>query len=542
MKKRLVSAVCALVMTGGMIAAPLGESGFGFSSDVVAEATSLYGYYEYDVKEDGTVRIRRYKGEDTELVIPDTIKGKSVTGIGSDVFKDRYSLTSVTLPDSLTSIGDHAFKNCTGLTSVTIPDSVAFIGEWAFNGCTSLTSVTLPESLTSISDNTFYNCTSLTSVTIPDSVAFIGEWAFNRCTNLTSVSFPESLTSIGYNAFTRCTSLTSVTLPDSLTSIGENVFSDCYKLKSVTISDGVPSIPSCAFINCGSLTSVTIPDSVVEIGERAFCNCSKLQTVYLSKNLETIGKEVFRNVSALKNIFIPESVTTIDSNALGYYYDSKNKAYVKYDDFKIYCIKDSAGEKYAIDNGFEYELREAEAKIIPEVTSTPDYNSIDLTWTEVEGAEKYAICGFVNDNWQILAKTDGTSYTLENLKAGTEYRIAVIAKIDGKWEQDFSNAITVTPKAPATPAYPEVTVEYNEQYHQFRLNWTKVPNVQNYGVAVYLAGKWKVQKQDIPATSTSFTSPKLKAGKTYKVLVCAKIDGKWNLSDLSSRVYTVTVR
>ena len=163
------------------------------------------------------------------------------------------------------------------------------------------------------------------------------------------------------------------------------------------------------------------------------------------------------------------------------------------------------------------------------------------SWTEVAVAEKYAICGFVNDNWQNLAEADGTSYTLENLKAGNEYKIAVIAKIGGSWIQDFSNAITVVPKA-ATPAYPEVSVEYSEQYHQFRLNWTKVPNAQNYGVAVYQAGKWKIQKQDIPATATSFTSPKLRAGQTYKMVVCAKVDGKWDTSKIANRAFKVTIQ
>ena len=173
------------------------------------------------------------------------------------------------------------------------------------------------------------------------------------------------------------------------------------------------------------------------------------------------------------------------------------------------------------------------------MTFTPNFNSIDLTWTEVEGAEKYAVCEMANDGWKKLAEVEGTSYTLEKLKSDQKYKIAVIAMLDGKWNQNYSNATVVKTKC----AYPEyIFHRYDSKYHQIKLNWSDVPNAQNYGIAVYLAGKWKVQKQDIPATTRSYISPKLKAGKTYKVLVCAKIDGKWNLSDLSSRVYTVTVR
>ena len=173
------------------------------------------------------------------------------------------------------------------------------------------------------------------------------------------------------------------------------------------------------------------------------------------------------------------------------------------------------------------------------MTFTPNFNSIDLTWTAVEGAEKYAVCEMTNDGWKKLAEVEGTSYTLENLKSDQKYRIAVIAMLDGKWNLNYSNATEVKTKC----AYPEyIYALYDSQYHQFKLIWTNVPDAQNYGVAIYQAGKWKVQKQDIPATTRSYISPKLKAGKTYKVLVCAKIDGKWNLSDLSNRVYTVTVR
>ncbi len=94
-----------------------------------------------------------------------------------------------------------------------------------------------------------------------------------------------------------------------------------------------------------------------------------------------------------------------------------------------------------------------------------------------------------------------------------------------------------------TVNYPVVTnVEYSESSHQFRLTWTAVPNAQNYGIAVYLGGKWKVQKQDISGSATSFTSPKLKAGQTYKVVVCAKVGGKWDTSSIKSRAVTITIK
>ena len=66
------------------------------------------------------------------LIIPDTIEGNPVTGIGRSAFEDCASLTSITIPGSVTSIGFQAFRDCTDLSSITIPDGVTSIGESAF--------------------------------------------------------------------------------------------------------------------------------------------------------------------------------------------------------------------------------------------------------------------------------------------------------------------------------------------------------------------------------------------------------------------------
>ncbi|MBO4865403.1 MAG: carbohydrate-binding domain-containing protein [Ruminococcus sp.] len=97
------------------------------------------------------------------------------------------------------------------------------------------------------------------------------------------------------------------------------------------------------------------------------------------------------------------------------------------------------------------------------------------------------------------------------------------------------------PETDPTANYPKVTkIEYSEKYHQFRLTWDAVDGAEKYGVAVYLAGKWKVVDQNI--TTTTFTSPKLAAGQTYKMVVCAKINGSWDISKINSRAFTVTVK
>ena len=48
--------------------------------------------------------------------------------------------------------------------------------------------------------------------------------------------------------------------------------------------------------------------------------------------------------------------------------------------------------------------------------------------------------------------------------------------------------------------------------------------------------------QNIPANTTIYTSPKLRPGKTYKMMIGAKVNGKWDLTNVNSRSFTVTIK
>jgi len=279
---------------------------------------------------DGTVTITDYTGTAKDIIIPDTLDGKSVTVIGDYAFWNN-SLTSVVIPSSVTTIGNYAFSY-NQLTSVTIPDSVTVIGDLAFYG-NQLTSVVIPSSVTTIGNYAFsYNqLTSvvipssvttigrgvfaenkLTSVTIPDSVTTIGNEAFYR-NQLTSVTIPSSVTTIGANAFQN-NQLTSVVIPSSVTTIGGYAFAE-NKLTSVVIPSSVTTIGWGAFAY-NQLTSVTIPDSVTTIGERAFA-ANELKIVAISKNVTSIENYTFEG-NQLTSVTIPEGVTKIGDFAFAH--------------------------------------------------------------------------------------------------------------------------------------------------------------------------------------------------------------------------------
>jgi mannan endo-1,4-beta-mannosidase len=71
--------------------------------------------------------------------------------------------------------------------------------------------------------------------------------------------------------------------------------------------------------------------------------------------------------------------------------------------------------------------------------------------------------------------------------------------------------------------------------------WDKVQGADKYGIAVYLAGKWRVQTSNI--TTNSFVTPKnLTPGMTYKVAIAARVDGKWDTANAIKNAVTVTVK
>lgn len=113
-----------------------------------AELKKQWGFKK---QEDGSILITGYKGDRTEIIVPEKIGEDRVTAIGESAFSPfakrlkagpstfRQIIKSVILPSTVKSIGARAFYRCVGLVSVVVPDSVEFIDEQVFFGCGKLT-------------------------------------------------------------------------------------------------------------------------------------------------------------------------------------------------------------------------------------------------------------------------------------------------------------------------------------------------------------------------------------------------------------------
>ena len=349
---------------------------------------------------------------------------------------------------------------------------------------------------------------------IPDSVTEIDDYAFNGCISLSSVTIPNSVTSIGVYAFEYCASLKSITIPDSVPLVGPGAFSNCTNLTSVTIQNGVMYIGNEAFANCTSLTGITIPDSVTWIGRYSFGGCTNLTS-----------------------ITIPNSVTSIGDYAFGYYYDEYDDSVKKIDNFKIYCYSGTAGEKYAIDNEFDYVLLDKPtiANVtgfkVKSLTST----NVTLQWNKNTSVSGYEIEQYKGGKWVNVAKITSNatiSYTVKGLAAGTAgYKFRMRAVKDGAYS-DYTSVLTVN-----TNPYGVGGFKCSSKTStSVTLKWNKGTTASGYQLQQYKDGKWVTIYTGTKATDTSYTVKKLKAGtagyrfriRAYKTYGNTKQYGSWS--------------
>ncbi len=280
--------------------------GLLIASHTLAESPIVYNDISYTILEDGTAAIVEHRGQGSDLIIPETVDGYTVSTLGDSLFQNRSGLLEIHLPDGITRIGNHAFEGCTGLQAlpllpnlthigdyafadcaslerVVFSTKLAHIGEYAFANCMSLPSVKLPNALTALQKGTFFSCSNLQTADLGIFLQQIGEDAFAQCINLHKVWFPQSLQEIGKGAFFQC-DLQSLDLHMGLRRIGERAFEQNHNLMLVSLGEGLQSLDMRAFAQCNSLLSVSLPKSLTRIENSVFDGSDQRQIHYAPAN------------------------------------------------------------------------------------------------------------------------------------------------------------------------------------------------------------------------------------------------------------------
>lgn len=447
---------------------------------------------------------------------------EGVTVICRWAFDECKNIKEISIADSVKEIGHGAFSECESLTQVSISKNVSRIGATAFAGCKKLEKIEVDENnvcYSSINGDLYGHWYQMelmqyalgkpdTEFTVPDGVESIDMYAFAYSDNLVTVKIPKSVKEIDYQIFEKCTNLTEITIPGTVEEIHGYTFNFSKKLTKVVYGNGIKEIEPGAFYGCEGLTEFTIPNTVTKIENHAFYSC---------KNI--------------KKITIPKSVTEIGDYALGYYFAYYDDASHddKVEDFVIYGYLGTAGEKYALDNGFKF-VSIGDARKTPKITGIKS---------------QYLASAGKSFSLNAKAKTK-LSYTSSNKKVAVVYSSGRVAV------KGVGSAV-ITIKAPENRLYKSVVAKVKvfcapkdfsskevskvkKTGTKAKLSWKKLAGATGYTVQ-YATNKAFKKAKNVKVSKTTATITGLKKGKTYyaRINAYAKISGK----KYSNKWYTV---
>ena len=254
--------------------------------------------------------ITAYTGEGGDVIVPDTIDGVAVTGIGSKAFSNVKGLTSLTLPDGISML-DFSVSFDYDLTFLHLPDGLMIVHNGALQGLTKLKEITIPASVRYLGTGSFSSALALKKVT------FLGpcpvmDHAFNTSFSSDAVflvpddqleEYRAALTAQGVDANIEPSGQNAILPPPQFKREDMDFDAATGTLRKYTGDDLVVELP--AQIDGAAL---------LHIGEKAFSSTKKLKYIHLPEGLETVGERAFSDVRAL-SVNVPSTLTVIEKGA-----------------------------------------------------------------------------------------------------------------------------------------------------------------------------------------------------------------------------------
>lgn len=310
--------------------------GSAFSLNEVTDASC----FEFESVGENEVKITKYIGSDSIVVVPEQIDGAAVVALGETSFAGT-AVRAVYVPDSVSLIEKGAFEGASALVTLRLP----FIGDGGENaylgyvfGANSYEhhTVKVPTTLEvviigsadSVADNAFAGCKTLCAVVLPDTVTFVGKFAFYECFDLVYVDLGGAAVEIGDYAFGYCSSLFSLSL-EGAERVGFGALYSCNSLYSLTLSFVGENAENNRFLGyifgaeSADYNDDFVPMSLrevslvgcAEIPDRAFASCAYIARFKLGEGIESIGVRAFYGCRSLAAIELPESLLYIGDDA-----------------------------------------------------------------------------------------------------------------------------------------------------------------------------------------------------------------------------------
>lgn len=211
----MIKRVLTMVLVLGMLLTSTGVETTPAASTVTASdgyVTSEDGRFRYEVfetEEENYIYIEKYLGNETEVVIPDTMDGYVVRGLYTSIMHKNTTVEEIEIPNTLSYIQSGAFGAAYALKRIHMEDGFeeAFHTEDGilYNGGTlhSYPSgkeekvFVIPNGTGKIHSYAFYGCVNLEKVIVPDNIEFIIN-PFSRCKKTLDIVIKKDTYEAGY--------------------------------------------------------------------------------------------------------------------------------------------------------------------------------------------------------------------------------------------------------------------------------------------------------------------------------------------------------
>lgn len=243
-------------------------------------------------------KICQYDGFEENVIIPETVNGKTITQIGTgsySIYSSSTGVKSFTIPKTVETVAIGAFAVYPG-ASVTVASDNPYLtvsgGALYTKDKTQLlyvpstvTSLTIDKNTTEIIRVAFFK-SQIGKLVIPGNVKKINYSAFQH-SEIKQIEIESGLTTIEDYAFQYCDKLTSISLPSTLTTVGTNIFYGCSVLENIYFDGTLEewdqlfsgyTLPSSAKVHCKAVRVTGIDQN----GDADITLTKKDQSVELS--------------------------------------------------------------------------------------------------------------------------------------------------------------------------------------------------------------------------------------------------------------------
>ncbi len=335
---------------------------------------------DFEIDENG--KILSYSGSLKEMIIPEVIKGVTVTTIEKGAFNNCENLTGLTLPNTMTVIPEECFFENQTLYYID-GETIREIQYMAFASA-AISIVNFPNAET-LGEGAFQNDKSMRSVDFPK-VTLIGDYCFTNST-ICYYNFPE-LELASFRAFQNCRPIYDIYAPKlrgTVESLPPGMESELFMKVYMEMPLDLPSYEAFA------LTNFTGEGTAYMFSGLEFSNLTKIY------DLPSQGFAVY-NVDPTPLVF-PSTLTEINIAKE----DFGNTKY------RVYGSRGTYAEQWANENGVEFvEITEENALR----TELPEY------YKPYMGELRADVLGF-NRTYQWYANTENNNSTGTPIEGAT---------------------------------------------------------------------------------------------------------------------------